>query len=252
MPTIALISDIHANAHALRAVLAEIDACCIDEVVCCGDIIGYGPHAVECVRLVRETCTRAVLGNHEWFALAGRRHRGVLPSGPEAEANPVWAGIHHALRTLDDEALDWLEKLPLAVDLPGALASHAALHDVRDWPYLHSPKSARPTLEVLAGFAEQLGFFGHTHRQEWFALPKRAQPQSLSDDIWHLPADCVCAVIVGSVGQPRLQDTRAAWTIWDSDKRTIEFRRTDYPVYEAAADFLAAGLPRASARRLLP
>jgi hypothetical protein len=60
-----------------------------------------------------------------------------------------------------------------------------------------------------------------------------------------------CAVLVGSVGQPRTSDTRAAWTIWDSDAHTFEFRRTEYPSGQAASDIREAGLPESSARRLV-
>lgn len=252
MPVIALISDIHANAHALRAVLAEVEASCADEVVCCGDIIGYGPHPAECVRMIRDLGARAVLGNHEWFVSLARHRKGFLPSGPEAHANPVWAGIQHALRTLDDDALDWIDSLPMTLELPNALVSHASLHDVAHWPYLHDPESVMPTLEVLKQCRSGVGFFGHTHRQEWFAMPGRPQPIALSGVACHIPGSCVCAVIVGSVGQPRTRDVRAAWTIWDGDEYNFEFRRTTYPVHQAVADHLAAGLPESSARRLLP
>ena len=67
----------------------------------------------------------------------------------------------------------------------------------------------------------------------------------------HLPEGIVCAVMVGSVGQPRDGDLRAAWTLWDSDTRVLEFRHSEYPALTAAQDIVAADLPVESALRLL-
>ncbi len=253
MAIIALLSDIHANAYALRAVLREVAACPgVEKIVFGGDIVGYGPHAAECVRLVREAGGHAVMGNHDWFTLMARERPEFLPAAERRHNNPVWAGIHHALRSLDDDALDWLATLPLTLDVPGAIVAHASLHAVESWPYLSDTAAALPSLELLQQAHLELGFFGHTHQQEWFALPGSPAPEALADWTFHLPAGGVCAVLVGAVGQPRSADTRAAWTLWDSDARRFIFRRSEYPAARTAADILAAGLPQASARRLLP
>ena len=65
MDRFAVISDIHGNLHALEAVLAEIDRLAINEVVCLGDIVGYGPFPHKCVDLVIRCCSIIVRGNHE-------------------------------------------------------------------------------------------------------------------------------------------------------------------------------------------
>ena len=51
---VAVISDIHANLHALDAVLADVDAFAPDELWCLGDVVGYGPRPNECTAIVRE------------------------------------------------------------------------------------------------------------------------------------------------------------------------------------------------------
>ena len=68
MPT-AIISDVHANAQALRAVLADIDRRGIDRIISLGDIIGYGPDPLECVDLIRERCAWSLMGNHDFGVL---------------------------------------------------------------------------------------------------------------------------------------------------------------------------------------
>jgi hypothetical protein len=166
--------------------------------------------------------------------------------------NPVWAGVMHAVRELEEEDLEWLRNLPWVTGLPGAVAAHAALHDPGHWPYLLDQGRAVRTWEALRERGHSLGFFGHTHRQRWFADPraKGCPEQRAKDRLW-VPEDARCAVIVGSVGQPREGDGRASWAVWNPLAREVEFRRTDYPAMEAARAILAAGLPLHSALRLL-
>lgn len=65
----AIISDIHGNLEALKTVLADIDRRQVDEIVCLGDILGYGPDPLECVDLVAERCSWSLLGNHDYAVL---------------------------------------------------------------------------------------------------------------------------------------------------------------------------------------
>jgi diadenosine tetraphosphatase ApaH/serine/threonine PP2A family protein phosphatase len=250
MPSFALLSDIHANDHALKAVLDEIAALGIEHIVVMGDIVGYAARPAECVDLVRKSGATAILGNHDEYTLIARRQPDFIPTGPASLTNPVWAGIRHAVKSLDQEAIGWLSSLPKVVRIPGAIVAHASLHDANQWPYLLSPRDARPTLELLDRHGLDLGFFGHTHRQEWFALDGKPEPETLSEGRFHITEGGVFAFVVGSVGQPRTGDNRAAWTVWDSDQRIVEFRRTAYPYTETVKDIHAAGLPASSARRL--
>lgn len=252
MPRIALLSDIHANDHALLAVLREIPEHRIDQTIVCGDIVGYGARPLECVQIVRAIGGPVVLGNHDQYTVFARQMPDFLPTTPESFSNPVWAGIRHADAALDDESVEWLASLPRSITIPGAVVAHAALHDDIRWPYLLDDRDAKPTLEILSRCELGVGFFGHTHRQEWFTMPRNSRLQEIAPDLYQIPDSTACAVVVGSVGQPRSGDHRAGWTIWDSDERTFQFMRTDYPAVQSAADIIDAGLPESSARRLLP
>jgi predicted phosphodiesterase len=66
---IAIVSDIHANATAFEAVLAHAKAIGYDQMVCLGDVIGYGPDPVECIDLVRRHCEWTLLGNHDFASI---------------------------------------------------------------------------------------------------------------------------------------------------------------------------------------
>ncbi len=251
MPRIALLSDIHANFHALLSVIEDADRLGIRDFVFLGDIVGYGPHPAECVELVRQSGAPCVLGNHDYYTVTGRRHRGFVPSDAESRANPVWAGIRHAMRELDADDVDWLGSLPRVVAIPGALASHASLHEPERWHYLLDGGGAAPTLDLLGRLDIPVGFFGHTHRQEWFSSPGANDGGPRGEDGFVLDPRTRFAVVVGSVGQPRSGDNRASWTVWDSERRVFGFRRTAYPVEKTVAAIREAGLPAHSARRLM-
>ena len=253
VPRIAILSDIHANLPALTAVLEDVRKEDITEIYFGGDTVGYAAKADECVTLVRQHGGLSVLGNHDYYTNAVIAHPENIPSGTDWMENPVWAGVIHAARTISPDNAKWLADLPGSLDVPGGIISHASLHFPDQWPYLHSHGDAAPTLQVLEESGYGIGFFGHTHQQTFFthrsqsgAIVKRLGFSSI-----HLPEGCVCAVMLGSVGQPRDEDNRAGWVLWDSDARVAEFRRTPYPAREAARQILEARLPESSALRLL-
>jgi len=250
MQSIAVISDIHANLPALEAVLEEIDGLGIEHILCCGDIVGYGPHPRECVELLRQRKIPSVLGNHDLYVLEARDNKVVQEAEDELCGDTVWAGILHAIAQLRDEDFDWLLDLPTFLKLPGIIVGHAAMHDVENWPYLIDDADIIATLDELATRKFSLGFFGHSHDQLWFTKSPKGAVKRSDKAKSTLPADRTSAVVVGSVGQPRTGDPRAAWTLWQPQARSIEFRRTSYPVEETMAAIKACGLPLKSAQRL--
>lgn len=251
MAKIAILSDIHSNLHALRAVLKDVRSTGADDIVIAGDTVGYGANPGACVELVRKIGCGGVLGNHDFYTLQLLKNPNLLP--PDLRTtNPVWAGVAHAADTLTSEQVDWLRALPITLELPGAMVCHAALHEMETWPYLHTLEDTRPTLRQLRKMDIGLGFFGHTHRQDLFADGAAPDlPEFLQDRRVRIPPGAICAILVGSVGQPRDGDLRAGWVLWDSDERIVEFRRTEYAACAAAEDILAAGLPESSAHRLV-
>jgi diadenosine tetraphosphatase ApaH/serine/threonine PP2A family protein phosphatase len=252
MPKFAILSDIHANLPALQAVLRDVAKAKAKRLVCGGDTVGYGASSNACVERLRTLGVNSVMGNHDFYTNHIRRDRAALPANRDWRKNPVWAGVEDAARTLSDDNAAWLRALPHTLEIPGGLLAHAALHHPEEWPYLRSLRDARPTLELLHQSARGIGIFGHTHRQEIFYDPAEAvTPERINPTRVHLPEGVVCAVMVGSVGQPRDGDLRAGWTLWDSDTRVMEFRRTEYPALEAAREIIAADLPVESALRLL-
>jgi predicted phosphodiesterase len=250
MQSIAIISDIHANLPALQSVMAEIDGLGIQHVLCCGDVVGYGPHPRECVQLLRQRDFPCVLGNHDLYTLQARDNPAFQEAQDELRGDMVWAGILHAVAQLEDEDFEWLLDLPSFLKLPGAIVGHAALHDADRWPYLVEDAEIIATLDALADRELLLGFFGHSHDQEWFTKSSTGRVTRCRKNKSTLPPEMASAVVVGSVGQPRTGDPRAAWTLWNPSERTIDFKRTRYPIQETMDAIKACGLPSRTAMRL--
>ena len=246
MPKIALLSDIHSNIHAFRSVLREIQNEAIDELAFLGDTVGYGAHPEECLRLVKAVASHSVKGNHEIWAVSVREH------GPETfwdswKEDSIARGLVHAVKCLKPEQWDWLQQLPYAAAIDEAVIVHASLDRPARWKYIDSMESAEASLNVLRGQERHVAFCGHSHQQAIFSDPRSAlQVHEVGKRKFYLPLGLAVVVGVGSVGQPREPegDLRAAWAIWDSDERIVEFRRTEYDVEKAMADNIAAGLPQ--------
>jgi hypothetical protein len=80
MTRIALISDIHANDIALRAVLGDIRRTGVDQVVCLGDVVDLGPEPNAVIEILAELGCPCILGNHDESMLNPELVRGYNPS----------------------------------------------------------------------------------------------------------------------------------------------------------------------------
>ncbi len=241
MPRLALISDVHANIDALEAVLADIDCQGVDEIICLGDIVGYGAAPAECVRLVRERCSVMVQGNHDEMLV--KRLENVVMS------KRIVDPIRHAKKNVLAKDITWLRKQPLSAALHGFTIVHASLCEPETFDYLDTDITAR------FHFHEQktpVCFFGHTHRPGVIMLHKEEIRWGLlhEGDVL-LDRSHPCAINVGSVGQPRDDDPRAAYGIIDTGLGLFTLRRVAYDIDMAIQRIREAGLPEENALRLL-
>jgi predicted phosphodiesterase len=237
---VAVISDIHANLHALSAVLRDVDAASPDEVWCLGDTVGYGPRPNECADLVRERTDVCLIGNHDLAALG---ELDLAAFAPDAAIAARWTA---AELTPGTRAL--LEALDPAETRSGVSLFHGSAREPV-WEYVLTEESALATLE-RAG--TQLALVGHSHValaicfEGDVAAEGGLAPAGTTHDLtrgrWILNP--------GSVGQPRDGDPRAAWLLLDVEGRFGEFRRVPYSVEQTQEELRQAGLPDALADRL--
>ncbi len=227
----AIISDIHANLEALKKAMTIIEGKHVDEIICLGDVVGYGANPNECIDLVRRVCSTIVLGNHDEAALD--------PAGPH-DFNPIaQKAIEWTAEQLTDESRSFLSSAPMIEKKDNILLVHSSPRSPELWDYVITPDDA---IAAIHCFEEKICFIGHTHVPGTFSSSGRAK--SISADEKYL-------VNVGSVGQPRDGNPMLAFGIFDSTSWNYELIRSDYDIDGAAEKILNAGLPRELGYRLM-
>ena len=238
-----IVSDLHANLEALRAVLAQ-SAGGYDRAICCGDLVGYGADPNPVCDWVRLNAAVVVRGNHdrastgqddlEWF-------------NPVARNAAMWT-----LRTLSRENTGYILGLPrgpLSVDTFQVF--HGSPYDEDEYVI-----AAGEAGQAFSYLETRVAFFGHTHVQGGFIWNQSRVETILRTpahtDSQPLPIDPQCAYMInpGSAGQPRDGDPRAAYAIYDTEAKEVTYRRVLYDVAAAQRKIHAAGLPPILADRL--
>ena len=233
---LAILSDIHANLEALEAVRRAGQERGVERWVCLGDLVGYGAEPQACLEQVRAWMSPVVMGNHDQ-AVAGLGDLGYFN---------FWArrAVEWTQSRLDPEQRQYLGSLPLQVAEGEALFVHAHPVDPGGWGYVLSDAEARA---ALAGTPARWCFVGHSHVPLICAAGRGALAAT---GLIALQPGERYLINVGSVGQPRDGDWRACFLVWDQEGETMEFVRSEYPLQEAQAKILAAGLPPFLAQRL--
>jgi predicted phosphodiesterase len=236
---VAVISDIHANLHALEAVLADVETEAPDEIWCLGDVVGYGPRPNECADIVRERSAIVLVGNHDLAAIG---KLDTADFGPLAAESAQWTE-----RALGNGQAAWLRSLEPAAVREGLELYHASARDPV-WEYVLSEQTA---LENMLVTSAPIVLVGHSH----VALALSWDGATIEGGLARAGTECDTSsgrflLNPGSVGQPRDGDARAAWLLIDIATERAAFRRIPYPIEETQAEMRAAGLPEDLATRL--
>ena len=234
----AVLSDIHGNLESLRAVLADA-ADRADALLCLGDTVGYGADPGPCVELVAERATACVAGNHE-HGVIGRLD--LRWFNENARAAVEWTG-----ERLTDDCRRYLDALPLVSEVGDAILVHASPARPEEWDYL---LTAEEGFAAFAAFTTRLCFVGHSHVPGVWSIGSSGPAHERGAGRVDLEHGRRYLVNVGSVGQPRDRDVRAAYAIWDVDERCVTIRRVPYDVEAARKKILDAALPSFLADRL--
>ena len=235
---IAILSDIHSNGDALGAVLEHTRANGIDSWWCLGDIVGYGAEPNLVVDRVRELGATCVAGNHDWAACG-------LVSTRLFNRHAAFAAEWTA-RNTSPENLEWLKSLPLVERRENTLLVHATPSAPEEWNYCMLIEDA---LLEMDAFTEPLCVVGHSHYPGVFEKDGEDIRYTRAPQLRLRPGRQYL-VNVGSVGQPRDGDPRAAYATYDTESGLLEHVRVNYDVEAAQAKILAAGLPAFLATRL--
>jgi predicted phosphodiesterase len=224
----ALISDIHGNYEALTAVMADIQSQNIDRLVCLGDIVGYGPNPCQCLDLVKQKCSLTILGNHDQAALFDPEGfnpvalRAIYWTRDELDRGPGSPGVING-------RWDFLSELPKFLSDGDVLYVHGSPRDATNEYVFPETIYDQARMKMLFDRVTRLSFQGHTHMPgvfttdgEFITPEECEQKFALSDE--------KLMINVGSVGQPRDEDPRSCYVIFDDSKQELEFRRVDYDI----------------------
>ena len=231
----AVLSDIHANLHALDAVLAAAERERPDAYLSLGDVVGYGPYPNECVQRVTELEARCVLGNHELIAL-GRLSD--IRCTPFARESLGWTRAQ-----LTDNTRAFLQEQPVRVREGALVLAHGSLHDPEE--YVRSRDAAASQLRRLD--VEEPGarllLLGHTHEQWAFSASAGTllhQPGTVA-----VPAGDRALVNPGSVGQARDSRAEARFAVLevDPDAARVTLHSVPYDVAGCRAALRERGRP---------
>jgi diadenosine tetraphosphatase ApaH/serine/threonine PP2A family protein phosphatase len=233
----AVFADIHSNFDALTVVLDDIAREKPDAIYCVGDIVGYGAEPTKCLKAVRALGCPVVAGNHD-SAVAGKMDIDFF----NADA---LQGVMLTRGWISEDDLLYLRSLELTCLRDGVLLVHSTPADPGAFQYIFTVQEAQRALDA---FDTPICFVGHSHVPValWFDqnIVNRRAPRL---DLSHVSK---AIVNVGSVGQPRDRDPRAAYALFDTDTRQLEIRRLEYDWESAAHKIMQAGLPNTNAYRL--
>ena len=233
----AVIADIHGNLEAFEVVLEDARNQKCTHYCCVGDVVGYGANPKQCLEIVRRMNMPCVKGNHDEYCSSEEDLEGFNPHAAEA--------VQWTRKQLTDEERKWLRDLKYVRLVASFSMVHATLDQPERWGYVFDK------LMAAASFTYQntsVCFFGHTHVPVAFIRDSVVRGGTYSK--FRVEPGRKYFVNVGSVGQPRDNNPKAAYVIYDLNEGSIELRRLDYDIPKAQKKILDAGLPPRLAERL--
>jgi predicted phosphodiesterase len=228
----AIFADIHANLEALEAVLAACKGEGIDEYLCVGDIVGYAADPDECIEKLKTQGVISVAGNHDWAAV---KLFSIEYFNPLARQAILWT---HDILSMEHR--EFLENLKLVFVNRDLTLVHGTLNYPKDFNYLSDGYLAEETFRIQK---TPVCFVGHTHVPGVFIKDSNGTIHYRMDNLVAFEKTSSYIVNVGSVGQPRDANPKAAYCIYDSRKKQVSIRRVSYDIYSANDKILSAGLP---------
>lgn len=227
----AIVSDLHANLVAWNAVLADLSAMKAQKIICLGDVVGYGPDPSEVLESVYRHVDAFVMGNHD-AVVAGKMD-------PDCFNDHAREMVEWSASRISSRGRAFLGRQPLVLDCGGFVCVHGSLEAPAAFNYILSPD------EALASFRatdKQLIFVGHTHQPGLAVIGASGVAHLLPAQDFELEQGKRFIVNVGSVGDPRDEDPRASYCLYDDATGVVSFRRVAFDYSALTEHVKAAGL----------
>jgi predicted phosphodiesterase len=245
-----VLSDVHANAPALSAVVHDARRRRYDEVVFLGDLVGYYPFPREAIAALRDLePTTSLLGNHDALLLALADGQHVAAHREESHVVEI---IARQLETLPSEDVAYLRGFAVDRTFERWQAAHGAFRS--QFEYLSTLQNAQANLPYLT---KSVAIVGHTHVPKVFASVSTAD-----GDLWRtvtfrgphaqyrLPPAARAFLNPGAVGQPRDGSPLAAYALYDDERHVFDVHRVEYDIGLVQQRVAEAGYPAAVGVRL--
>ena len=238
---VGVVSDVHANLHALEPVLERLAEERLDAWLCPGDLVGYGPFPNECVARVRALGPVAVAGNHDLIATGALSADRCVRLARESLA---WTAAQ-----LDEPSRSFLTALPPRAEAPGGIVvAHGSLDDPQRY-VLTADDAAEQLGELELRFpAAELLVLGHTHEPWAFGARSGELLRATTGTVVLAPGERHL-LNPGSVGQSRDRDPLARYLVLDLDARTATFEAIPYDTRANRAALRARGRPASSSHQ---
>lgn len=217
----AILSDVHANLEALSVAINYIIDMGIKEILCCGDLVGYGPDPSSCISFLNRYHFQSVLGNHDKAMLTDS-----LSIYFNEEA--VFA-LNIQKENMTAEDLSFLKTLPLQIIKNDFVITHSFLDKKRPFKYVIDAESA---VENLSYTKKNIIFCGHSHIPGvYISYENRVEYVPANQGLnLQLEPKHKYVINVGSIGQSRDRNTDLSFALYDSEQSTVRLIRLPYPV----------------------
>lgn len=235
-----IFSDIHSNLEAFSVVIEAYKKESIDKYLCIGDVVGYAANPKECIDLVKKISMITVAGNHDWAAV---NLFSVDYFNPAAQKAILWTR-----RNLDDERKYFLESLKPLYKNEDLILVHGTLNNPQDFNYMLDTDTAEESFKLME---TDVCFTGHTHVPGIFIQDKNFEVHYHNQGHINIKPQEKYIVNVGSVGQPRDNNPKASFCLYDTDNKEVMIKRVDYDIETARKKIINAGLPNFLGDRLL-
>lgn len=235
----AILSDVHGNLEAFQSVVKEIEKESPDRILFLGDIVGYGANPNRSIDLLKKITDIAVAGNHDHAALG---LTDIASFNPYAREAILWTRAH-----LTPDHIQYLKGLPFSREIEDMTLIHSSPREPEEWHYIFGAGDIEDNFDY---FNTQICFIGHTHIPLVIVQDKRGEIGISRENPITIKKGFRYVINVGSVGQSRDGDNRAAYALCNTAKHSFELKRTAYDIQTAKEKIVREGLPRYLADRL--
>ncbi|QHV98559.1 metallophosphoesterase family protein [Spirosoma endbachense] len=246
MLRIAILSDVHANLPALKAVLKDIDDRKVDQVFCLGDLVDFAPWPNEVIELIRQYRIPTLMGNHD-ERIAFDHPVVSLAKHNLAETEARVKAIDYTRRAIRQENKDFLASLPRQIQLSFSFADlainvllvHASTRSIDE--YIYETHDQADLEAMMNEKKADVLLMGHTHQSYIRVLPVSSDKR---------PAKV--AINCGSVGRSKEANPFATYLImtvsgehlaFGSDSLMFDLINVNYPIQQTIEGIYSSPIP---------